>query len=402
MRVLLVTDSYWPEIRSASKLMVDLAEELKSRGHDVIVMTTWPKYNLDANLNLSSFKTDEVTSGIRVIRVKSLPLHNSGYLVRGIAQLLLPIIFIYKLITHEIRVEAAIVYSPPLPLAFVGIWCKKNRAKFILNLQDLFPQNAVDLAIMRNKWLVKFFFLMEKYCYSCADSITVHSNGNAHNIRRRYPRLINKIEIIHNWIEIAHESSQYGYIDYRLKFGITRKYIAVFAGVIGPSQGLEIILGVAEALRYRNDLLFLIVGEGTDKQKLIDLKKTMNLDNVQFENFVSSENYPNLLKICSIGLVCLSSKNKTPVVPGKILGYMAASLPIASFLHNESDGHQIIADAKCGVTASSSDVDDCISKFELLMLKANEFQLIGKNGFEYASKHFDKRVCIDKIEVLLE
>ena len=400
MKVLLVTDSYWPEIRSASKLMVDLAGELKSRGHEVIVITTWPKYNLDANLSLDGIKADSVAGEIRVIRVKALPLHNSGYLIRGVAQLLLPIILIYKLITLKIRVEAAIVYSPPLPLAFVGLWCKKFGAKFILNLQDLFPQNAVDLGIMRNKWLVKLFFLIEKYCYSYADSITVHSNGNADVIRRRFPGFKNKIKTIHNWIEIANGCASCSDIDYRLKFGITKKYVAVFAGVIGPSQGLEIILGIAEALKYRDDLLFLIVGDGTEKQKLIDLKNSKNLHNVQFENFVSSENYSDLLKICSIGLVCLSSKNKMPVVPGKILGYMAAGMPIASFLHDESDGHQIVADAKCGITASSSNAGDCISKFELLMSRADDFELIGKNGFEYASKNFDKRVCIDKIEAL--
>ena len=121
------------------------------------------------------------------------------------------------------------------------------------------------------------------------------------------------------------------------------------------------------------------MGDGTEKQKLVDLKNSKNLHNVQFENFVSSENYSDLLKICSIGLVCLSSKNKTPVVPGKILGYMAAGIPIASFLHDESDGHQIVADAKCGITASSSNIGDCISKFELLMSKADDFALIGKN-----------------------
>ena len=96
MKILLVTDSYPPEIRSASHLMLELAEELHSRKHQVTVITTWPEYNIDQNSKARSFSEKEIENGITVLRVKTLPHHNVNYLLRGVAQLLMPVKFIRK------------------------------------------------------------------------------------------------------------------------------------------------------------------------------------------------------------------------------------------------------------------------------------------------------------------
>ena len=148
MNILLVTDSYPPEIRSASHLMLELAQELTHRGHQVTVITTWPEYNLDQNENKKSFKALELENGIKVIRVKTLPHHNVNYIVRGLSQLIMPLQFLLKLYRHQIKPDAVVVYSPPLPLALVGSWLGHRGARTLLNVQDLFPQNAIYLGIL--------------------------------------------------------------------------------------------------------------------------------------------------------------------------------------------------------------------------------------------------------------
>ena len=85
------------------------------------------------------------------------------------------------------------------------------------------------------------------------------------------------------------------------------------------------------------------------------MAENYGLKNIYFKPFVSKEKYPELVKDADVGLVCLSSKNKTPVVPGKILGYMAASIPVVAFLNKESDGHVIISDSRCGFSTVSDD-----------------------------------------------
>ena len=120
-----------------------------------------------------------------------------------------------------------------------------------------------------------------------------------------------------------------------------------------------------------------------------------------FKGFVSREVYPDLLRICSIGLICLSPQNQTPVVPGKILGYMAAGLPVAAFLQSSSDGHGVVKSAQCGFSADSADKDACVQAMRGLMLLSDSFVKMGQNGKIYATENFSKEVCVSKLESML-
>ena len=401
MNILLVTDSYPPEIRSASHLMLELAHELHTRGHSVTVVTTWPEYNLDQDKAVDSFNELEVESSIRVIRVKTLPHHNVNYIVRGIAQLLMPLQFLIKLKKYVSKPDAVVVYSPPLPLALVGSWFRRKGAQYLLNVQDLFPQNAIDLGILNNPLQIRFFRALERFSYRHADIVTIHSDGNKKMLELQYPEIRDRLRILHNWVDIEHHEHTSVKTDFREKWAIKQKIIAVFAGVMGPSQYLELILDIAEKMQENSDLLFLFVGDGIEKDNLEQLAKTKGLNNVLFKPFVSRDEYPDLLDACDIGLVCLSPKNKTPVVPGKILGHMAAALPVAAFLHEASDGHALILEANCGVSADSADIEACLMVMENLMSRDADFQRLGNAGKAYAKLNFSKQNCVSQLESML-
>jgi glycosyltransferase involved in cell wall biosynthesis len=156
---------------------------------------------------------------------------------------------------------------------------------------------------------------------------------------------------------------------------------------MGPSQYLDLILEIADRMQDQTDLLFLMVGDGKEKERLQKIASEKNLSNVRFEGFISREVYPDLLRACSIGLVCLSPQNNTPVVPGKILGHMASGLPVAAFVHTASDAHSLIADAQCGVSANSGDLNACVNAMRGLMAQASAFNNIGRAGTAYATQH---------------
>ena len=378
MHILLVTDSYPPEIRSASHLMLELAQELQRRGHAVTVITTWPEYNLDQSTGQRSFNEMENEDGIAVLRIKTLPHHNVNYIVRGLSQLLMPLQFLRKIRQYKIKPKAAIIYSPPLPLALVGTWLRRSGVRTLLNIQDLFPQNAIDLNILRSNLQIKFFKALERYAYFTSDIVTVHSEGNRKMLLEQHPWLEPKLKLLHNWVDIDHHASNEMVVDFKEKWGITQKYVAVFAGVMGPSQYLDLILEIATQMQDEADLLFLMVGDGKEKARLQLQAAQRGLTNVRFEGFISRQTYPDLLNACSIGLVCLSPQNNTPVVPGKILGHMASGLPVAAFVHTASDAHKLISDARCGVSANSGDVTACVLAMLQIVAKASVFHQIGR------------------------
>ena len=130
MKVMLITDSYPPEIRSAAQLMKELAEELVERNHAVTVLTTWPQYNIAVNQSLDLIKPSTVENGVKVQRIKTLRHHNVSYIFRGISQILMPFYFKREIRKHPISIpDVVLIYSPPLTLSKVGIFLKKKLKK---------------------------------------------------------------------------------------------------------------------------------------------------------------------------------------------------------------------------------------------------------------------------------
>lgn len=402
MNILLITDSYPPEIRSASHLMQELAEGLRDRGHKVIVVTSYPGYNLNPEYGKIMFDKFTVEDNIEVIRIKTLPHHKVNFILRGISQLTLPYIFFSNIEKYiKYRIDIAIVYSPPLPLAIVGSKLKaKYGTRFILNVQDIFPQNAMDLGILKNRFMIKFFERMEKKVYDIADKIAVHSEGNKEFLLKTKHVSSHKVHILHNWVDIAPYTDAKRNNLFRKRYDIEDKFIFLFAGVIGSSQGLDLIVKIAIEIKDIPDICFLFVGDGTEKDRLMKMINKYRLKNIIFAPFVSKQEYPSLVKECDVGMVCLNSKNKTPVVPGKILGYMAASIPVVAFLNKESDGHSIIKEAKCGYSVVSDDYRKAVDVIIKIYSEKDKLKEYGENGFRYVVKHFAKCVCIDNLEKL--
>ena len=399
--ILIVTDSYPPEIRSAAQLMKDLANGLYSRGHNVWVATSYPKYNLVPSENIVWPKIKD-ENGVKVLRINTLPHHKVNFIIRGIAQLLMPYIF-FREIKKSIKekIDITIVHSPPLPLTITAYKIKKfYNAKYILNLHDIFPQNAIDLGILRNKFLIKFFERMERNAYQDSDLIVVPSNSHKQFLEEKRGVSKQKVHTIHHWIDINPFLQLKKTGKFRKLYNLEDKLIFLFGGVLGPSQGLDLLIKIANRVKKNKDIIFLLVGDGSAKKELVKMTKELKLNNVLFKPFVSLEKYPELVKDCDIGVICLTEKNTTPAVSAKILGYMAAAIPVIAFLHQESDGCGIVQESKCGYTAKAGDLDKAVEVVEKIYNEKDKLKELGDNGFQYALNNFTIDVCINKLEAL--
>jgi len=405
MTILIVADVYPPEVSSAANLMAELAQGLKKRGHKITVVTSYPRHYLTSEAKEKVFDIFSRENGIDVLRVKVLAHHKVNFIFRGISQLTLPFIFfahIKKFVKDKI--DVVIVYSPPLPLALVGVKVKKKYgAKFILNLQDIFPQNAIDLGILKgwkHKPAIWLFEWMEKTAYKNADKITFHSEGGRRFLIERKGVPEEKIITLHNWIDLAPYQNLTKNISFRKQWNLQNKFIFLFAGIMGPAQGLEFLIEVAKEVSDIKDIVFLLVGDGMKKEKIEKMIKDYSLNNVIIKPFVSKEDYPYLVKEADVGVVCLSSKNKTSFVPGKVLGYMAASRPIVAFLNQESDAFELINKAGCGYTIEASDLDKAIEIIRKIYNEKNKLKALGDKGLKYALHNFTIDVCLNKLEKL--
>lgn len=402
MRVLLITDSYPPEIRSASALMAEMAQDFRARGFAVGVLTSTPRYNLSRwpFAGRKRFFYRETIAGINVLRVHTLPLHNVGHLRRGIGQLLLPAIFTLPCFFLG-KAEAAVVYSPPLTLGLAAYLMKMLRGtRFILNVQDIFPQNAIDLGALRNPLVVAAFRKLEKFVYRHAEFITVHSGANRRALIAAGVDA-GKIRVIHNWIDTSAYLGKPGPPPLRDPEALRGRFTVLFAGVMGYAQDLDIVLAAAEILRERKDILFLLVGDGPCRLQLEEKARAAGLANVLFHPFVQLERYPDLARAADCGLVTLQPAMKTPVVPSKILGYMAAAIPVIGCLNPESEAIDIIEESGAGFARSIRTPNEIAEKIRLLADDRELAKKMGRDGREYVRANFSPDACLAEYERIL-
>lgn len=390
-KILIITDAYPPEARSSSHLMKEMADGLKERGHDVFVITSRPSGGL-----AGVFHED----GIVVIRANVLPHHNVNFILKGISQLMLPYIFFRNIKKYiKGKLDIVWVHSPPLPLTITArLVTSFYKARYILNLQDFFPQNAIDLGILKNRFLIEMFEKMEKRAYKESDVIVTPSEAHKSYMNDRYAVPLKKIHVIPHWIDTKPFQEAKRTNKFRELYLLEGKFIFAFGGILGPSQNLDIFIRIAEKLKKYKDVTFLFVGEGSEKNRLQSIVEKAKLQNVIFKPLISKEEYPYLLKDVDVGILSLSSANTTPAVPAKLMGYMAAGLPILAFLHKASDGIRIVQEAKCGLATASDNESAMLKLAEQMYLEKENLSMYGMAGLRYVREHFSKDICLDKIE----
>ncbi|MGH9789112.1 MAG: glycosyltransferase family 4 protein [Candidatus Acidiferrales bacterium] len=401
MRILLLTDAFPPEVRSSSHLMYELAEDLARRGHSVAVVTCAPRYNLAPGDRREGWSAREQMNGVEVVRVPAPAIHHVSHWRRGLGQLLLPVAF-HRAARHLERPDAILVYSPPLTLGLAAHWLARRwGSAFVLNVQDLFPQNAIDLGALRNPLLIAFFRRLERYVYQRAAAVSVHSPGNAAWLRA-HGIPADKLHTIPNWVDLEpFARAGEGAARFRRELNLSDRFVVLFAGVMGYAQDMEMIVEAAARLADEPRVVFLLVGDGSERAGVERRVQELGLKNVRLLPFVSRAEYPALVAASGVGLVTLKKTMKTPVVPSKLATYMAAARPVLASLNPESDACALIRQADCGLLVPPGDAEALAGAVRRLLEHPQQAADLGARGREYARAHLARPACIAQYEELL-
>lgn len=385
MNYLIVTDTFPPEIRSSAILMHELSNFI-SKDNYVDVITLQPNNNLSSNIKLPRVTK---INNLTVHRLNYFKTHNINYLLRGFLELLMPIYFMIYIFIFIKKINFCITYSPPIFLGNMFFFLKKiYKAKIILNVQDIFPQNAIDLGIIKSKLIIKFLTYIEKKNYKNSDLITFHSNGNKNYFLKKNLEFKKKTYVLNNWVKTKN-------IQYSKDYKDKSKLRFIFGGVLGPSQGLKNFLkGIVESKNKKN-LSIDFYGNGTEKKDLMEFVKLNNID-ANFYNFLDSEEYDKALLNADIGLVSLSSENKTPVVPGKLLVMMSRKLPIFACTNVESDVADILNKSNSGVWSINNQIQDIANKVDFLFDNFELLYTYSENSYKYCLSNFDKNDILNR------
>jgi len=420
MKVLLLTAYFPPDTGSAANLFYELGIALVVRGHQVTVITNMPGYHALGPLERYKRKLwiREKVMGMDVIRVATPRFPRHLMVGRALWQFWGALAFFAAGLFISPH-DATIVYSPPLPLGLAAWGLKQlRRTPFILNVQDLFPQSIVDLGLLKNRWLIRFFEAIERFLYVRADAITVHSEGNRQHVAckisvgKHLKNNREKIKVIPNWVDTNFIRPDCRLNNFRQEQYLGDDFVVSFAGVLGYSQDLDIVLEAANILKDKNPwselgnsdskILFVIVGDGVEKYRLEDKARKMGLTNVRFLPMQPREKYPAVLHASDICLVTLHAEVKTPVVPSKILSIMAAGRPVVAAMNLDGDGPLLIAEARCGLCVPPEDPQALAEAILRLYRDASLLETLGRNGRRYAEEHLSLNKCSGMYEKLLQ
>lgn len=407
MKVLLINNYFPPEIGAASHLYYYLAKEFIKRGHEVTVLTGIPRYNVSTQVYHKYYKKGKVffenVEGISILRVRLPLVDRKNFFRRGIEHFEIA----YKLAKSGIKFlksnyDVSLVYSPPLTLYWTAEKLRKKYGlPYILNVQDLFPQAVIDLGHMKNRILINIFRYLEKKAYESANLITVHSETNA-EIIKKVVKNKEKVVVFENWVD--DEEIQPGDKDneFSRKHSITDKFVVSFAGTLGYSQDIEVIMKAAYFTKDNKDIVYLIVGDGPMKDKVMYFKDEYNLTNVLILPAVPKEIYPLVLHSSDVSLATLKSSVKTPVVPSKILSIMSAGIPVIAVMNKDGDAPRLVEKAHCGIVVDAGDAEGLARA--ILQLYYNDSLRVryGRNGRKYIEKHLSVKVAAEKYEKLFK
>ncbi|MCL5995617.1 MAG: glycosyltransferase family 4 protein [Chloroflexi bacterium] len=348
-----------PDSVSTAQIMGDLAVDLRSRGHDVVVLTTSPHYNRDleaearqplrscwgAILQRSDYQ------GIPVYHV-IMPRKGASLVARVLPWLSFHILSTLAGLTVVPRTDLTIVPSPPITIGLVA-WLLKllRRSRYIYNVQEIYPDSAISLGAIRNQWLIRLLFWLEKFVYDQAVAVTVIAPYMA---RRLYEKGVSprKVQVIPNFVDAAGVPLTKDN-DFSRRHSVNAKFMVSYAGNLGPAQDLATYIEAANILRGRQDIHFMLMGDGMLRESLRRSVVDLKLDNFTFLPYQPYSLMPQIHAASDLCLVPQARGIANLAVPSKVYRIMASARPVLACTVVQSDLANLVMDAQCGIVVEA-------------------------------------------------
>ncbi len=398
MRILVVTQYFWPENFKINSLTL----ELKNKGHEVTVLTGLPNYPRGSFFAGYSFwkNNNEIWNDIKIFRSKLIPRYSGNSIYLFLNYLSFVIFSSLKVIfSLNIKPDIILVYEPsPITVGIPAILAKKkyNNIPIYFWVQDLWPDSLKDTGAINNSVILSLVDKLTRYIYNNSNVILVQSEAFIdYIIKQGIPA--DKIKYFPNNTEKFYDIRDVQ-VKYKKSFPVGLNLI--FAGNIGEAQSFETLILTALKLKKLNyPIYWNIFGDGRSKEhfyrKVLELKLE---ENFIFRGSIKSEEMP-IYFACADALIVSLKKSKifSLTIPAKIQSYLACGKPIIGSIDGE--GAKIINIANAGFVSNSEDIDGLVSNIiKFFNLKESERLILGMNGRKYFEKEFATDILIDKIE----
>ncbi|MHC5773346.1 glycosyltransferase family 4 protein [Nostoc sp.] len=402
MRILIYSYNYYPEPIGIAPLMTELAEGLVKRGHEVRVVTAMPNYPERQIYQeyRGKWYLNEYKNGVQIQRsyvwIRPQPnlldrvLLDASFVVTS---------FVPALIGW--RPDVILSTSPSLPSCVpVALLAWLRACPVILNLQDILPEAAVHVGLLKNKLLIQLFTLLEKFAYHSASKISVIADGFVDNLRSKGVEA-DKIVQIPNWVDV-------NFIrplpkkdnPFRVAHNLNGKFVVLYSGNIALTQGLESVVKAASLLRHIPDIVFVIVGEANGLQRLQQECLDCGADNVLLLPFQPRKYLPQMLAAADVGLVVQKKNIVSFNMPSKIQVLLASGRALVASVPDNGTAAKAIRQSGGGVVVPPEDPQALAMAILDLYQNPEKVKTLGYKSRQYAVEHYAFEQALNQYESL--
>jgi colanic acid biosynthesis glycosyl transferase WcaI len=357
MRILLLTTYFRPDVAANGIIMGALADEFVARGHHVTVVTTVPHYDINQIWPdyRGSLQFVESSKSMQVYRLYTYVAQDKANVFQRLLAYgsfsLLSTLRCLTLPAHDV----GLVPSPPLSNGVIADLVARLRGTpFVYNVQDIWPDVAVRAGVLKNQRIIQSLKKMERFVYRRAAGVTVISESFRKNLLEKgVPE--EKISIIPNFTDISFITPQPKRNPFSIRQNIADKFVVLYAGNMGISQGLETVLDAANLLKGFEEIEFLMIGNGAGRDRAQSYLSGLGLRNVCFLPYQPREDLPAIYGSADVCLVPLRRGFTSESTPSKLLTIMAAGRPAIAAVDPGSETWQLLQETQCGLCVKPED-----------------------------------------------
>ena len=401
MKILFLTDNFPPEVNAPASRTYDHAREWVKAGHEVTIITCAPNFPKGKEYQgyKNKWRQEEVMDGIKVIRVWSYIAANKGFIKRTLDFISFSVTSFFAGLSQ--KADLIVATSPQFFTALAGrtlsFW---KRTPWVMEVRDLWPESIKTVGAMKDNAFIRYFEWEEKMCYKTAKKIVVVTDSFRKTlIARGIPA--EKIHVVKNGVDrdlFAPIPKDEQLIK---ELSLEGKKLIGYIGTHGMAHKLDFILRCAKNMQGKNNYHFILMGEGAEKENLLEMKEREGIDNVTMLNSVPKKEVGRYISILDLSLINLK---KSPlfetVIPSKIFENAGMQIPI--IMGVEGEAQQIVEGYGAGLCFEPENENDFVKKLSQLLEDETLYSSC-KSGCERLSEDFDrKKLATDMLKILEE
>jgi colanic acid biosynthesis glycosyl transferase WcaI len=381
VKLLVLCPHFAPDAAPTGEVMTSIVTELVARGHRLHVVSALPWY-VDHRIEegwTGRIVRHQDTDWGRITRVHPFPTDKGNIPARAMAFGGFTALVAGMALTAQ-RPDAVLAMSPPLTLGAAGWLAARARgAPFVFNIQDVFPDVAIELGVITNPTLVALASGLERQTYLHADAVTVLSEDLRSNVAAKIAgHRPERVRVIPNFVDVERIKPVDPDNSYRREFGLTGRTVVMYAGNVGFSQSLDLVLSAAAALSHESHVVFVINGGGSARSDLEH--KAAGLTNVRFVDHQPKDRLPELLAAADVHVVPLRKGLARASVPSKMYSILAAGRPIVASVDPGTEVATVVERAGAGLTVPPDDPEAFTKAIARLVSDREEAARMGAAG----------------------